>query len=184
MSSSIPALTSTAWAKAARNVALHLRNARLTFCVLASRATRGRDDIVFPNAARGPIECRRRSVSARQALATAARTVLTSRETRHAPCASPHYGNGAASGGVDTRPSHSGLGTNHLQPPHVYLDANLALKEKILGKMETWNGTKTGRYRPEDPSLKFLRVCKRVQTMPSRRRGTCEPQWVRRATRQ
>jgi hypothetical protein len=37
------------------------------------------------------------------------------------------------------------------------LDANLALKEQILGKMESWNGTKAGRYRPEDSILKFLK---------------------------
>jgi hypothetical protein len=39
----------------------------------------------------------------------------------------------------------------------IYLDANLALKEQILGKMETWDGAKTSRYRPEDSVLKFLK---------------------------
>jgi hypothetical protein len=38
------------------------------------------------------------------------------------------------------------------------LDANLALKEQILSKIEPWNGTKTGRYRPEDSILKFLKA--------------------------
>ena len=38
-----------------------------------------------------------------------------------------------------------------------YLDANLALKEQILAKMGTWDETKTGRYRPENPLLKFLK---------------------------
>jgi hypothetical protein len=40
---------------------------------------------------------------------------------------------------------------SHLQ------DANLALKEQILDKIGTLDGTKTGRYRPEDPVLKFLK---------------------------
>ena len=54
-------------------------------------------------------------------------------------------------GGVDTSSIALWLGHESPATTHVYLDANLALKEKILGKMETWNGTKTGRYRPEDP---------------------------------
>jgi len=55
------------------------------------------------------------------------------------------------------RPSRYGLGTNHLQPLTSTWDANLALKEQILDKIGTWDGTKTGRYRPEDPVLKFLK---------------------------
>ena len=60
-------------------------------------------------------------------------------------------------GGVDTPSIALWLGHESPATTHIYLDANLALKEKILGKMETWNGTKTGRYRPEDPVLKFLK---------------------------
>jgi len=60
-------------------------------------------------------------------------------------------------GGVDTSSIALWLGHESPATTHIYLDANLALKEKILGKMETWNGTKTGRYRPEDPVLKFLK---------------------------
>jgi hypothetical protein len=33
----------------------------------------------------------------------------------------------------------------------------LALKDRILSKIESWNGTKTGRYRPEDAVLRFLK---------------------------
>jgi integrase len=60
-------------------------------------------------------------------------------------------------GGVDT--SFIALWLGHESPAttKIYLDANLALKEQILGKMESWNGTKTGRYRPEDSILKFLK---------------------------
>ena len=60
-------------------------------------------------------------------------------------------------GGVDTSSIALWLGHESPATTHIYLEANLALKEKILGKMETWNGTKTGRYRPEDPVLKFLK---------------------------
>jgi integrase/recombinase XerD len=60
-------------------------------------------------------------------------------------------------GGVDT--SFIALWLGHESPAttQVYLDANLALKEQILGKMESWNGTKSGRYHPEDSLLKFLK---------------------------
>jgi integrase/recombinase XerD len=60
-------------------------------------------------------------------------------------------------GGVDT--SFIALWLGHESPAttQIYLDANLALKEEILGKMESWNGTKTGRYRPQDSILKFLK---------------------------
>jgi hypothetical protein len=40
----------------------------------------------------------------------------------------------------------SGTSRQGLPDTHIYLDANLALKEQILGKMGTWDGTKTGRY--------------------------------------
>jgi integrase len=60
-------------------------------------------------------------------------------------------------GGVDT--SFIALWLGHESPAttQIYLDANLALKEQILGKMESWNGTKTDRYRPQDSILKFLK---------------------------
>ena len=36
------------------------------------------------------------------------------------------------------------------------LDANLALKEEILAKMRSPNGTNSGRYKPPDSLLAFL----------------------------
>ena len=59
-------------------------------------------------------------------------------------------------GGVDT--SFIALWLGHESPAttQIYLDADLALKEKILDKMESWNGTKTGRYRPEDIALEVF----------------------------
>ena len=60
-------------------------------------------------------------------------------------------------GGVDTSSIALWLGHESPATTHIYLDANLALKEQILAKVGTWDGTKTGRYRPEDPVLKFLK---------------------------
>ena len=60
-------------------------------------------------------------------------------------------------GGVDTSSIALWLGHESPATTHIYLDANLALKEQILDKVGTWDGTKRGRYRPEDPVLKFLK---------------------------
>jgi hypothetical protein len=43
-----------------------------------------------------------------------------------------------------------------VETTQVYLDANLALKEEILTKMRSPNGTNSGRYKPPDSLLAFL----------------------------
>jgi len=58
---------------------------------------------------------------------------------------------------ADFSPIALWLGHESPATTHIYLDANLALKEQILDKIGTLDGTKTGRYRPEDPVLKFLK---------------------------
>ncbi|MHB2021090.1 MAG: site-specific integrase [Candidatus Xenobia bacterium] len=48
------------------------------------------------------------------------------------------------------------LGHESIETTQIYLDANLALKEKILDKTNPPNG-KSGRYRPDDRLLAFLK---------------------------
>ncbi len=60
-------------------------------------------------------------------------------------------------GGVDTSSIALWLGHESAATTHIYLDANLALKEQILTKMTTWDGTRVGLYRPQDPVLRFLK---------------------------
>ena len=60
-------------------------------------------------------------------------------------------------GGVDTSFIVLWLGHESPATTQIYLDANLALKEKILDKMESWTETKAGRYHPEDSLLQFLK---------------------------
>ena len=48
------------------------------------------------------------------------------------------------------------LGHESIDTTQIYLDANLALKEKILEKTTPSEG-KPGRYRPDDKLLAFLK---------------------------
>jgi site-specific recombinase XerD len=48
------------------------------------------------------------------------------------------------------------LGHESVETTQVYLDANLALKEEILAKMRSPNGTNSSRYKPPDSLLAFL----------------------------
>jgi site-specific recombinase XerD len=59
--------------------------------------------------------------------------------------------------GVDTSTIALWLGHESPSTTQVYLDANLAQKERILNKTGTWNSTSPGRYHPEDPILQFLK---------------------------
>ena len=47
------------------------------------------------------------------------------------------------------------LGHESVETTQIYLNANLALKEEILAKINPVNG-KPGRYRPTDRVLSFL----------------------------
>jgi site-specific recombinase XerD len=58
--------------------------------------------------------------------------------------------------GVDRAVIALWLGHESVETTQVYLDANLALKEEILAKMRSPNGTNFGRYKPPDSLLAFL----------------------------
>jgi len=58
--------------------------------------------------------------------------------------------------GVDRAVIALWLGHESVETTQVYLDANLALKEEILAKMRSPNGTNSGRYKPPDSLLAFL----------------------------
>jgi integrase/recombinase XerD len=119
---------------------------------------RGRDDIVFPNARGGRLSADGAQYLLAKHLATARQNCPSLREKRVTLHVLRHTTAMALlQGGVDTLSIALWLGHESPATTHIYLDANVALKEQILAKMGTWDGTKTGRYRPEDPVLKFLK---------------------------
>jgi len=59
--------------------------------------------------------------------------------------------------GVDTTVIALWLGHESVETTHVYLEADLALKEKILAKTTAHDGT-PGMYKPPDALLSFLKA--------------------------
>jgi site-specific recombinase XerD len=57
--------------------------------------------------------------------------------------------------GVDRSMIALWLGHESVETTQIYLNANLAMKEEILAKINPVNG-KPGRYRPNDRVLSFL----------------------------
>ena len=58
--------------------------------------------------------------------------------------------------GVDRAVIALWLGHESVETIQIYLEANLAMKEKILAKTTPPDGGKPGRYRPGDGLLTFL----------------------------
>ena len=59
-------------------------------------------------------------------------------------------------GGVERTLIALWLGHESVETTQIYLDADLAMKEKVLSKVAPIN-TKTGRYQPDDELLAFLK---------------------------
>jgi site-specific recombinase XerD len=111
---------------------------------------RGTEDVLFPNARGGRLSSDGAQYLLAKHLAVARRNCPSLREKRVTVHVLRHTAAMTLlQGGVDT--SFIALWLGHESPAttQVYLDANLALKE--------WNGTRTGRYHPEDSLLKFLK---------------------------
>jgi hypothetical protein len=68
--------------------------------------------------------------------------------------------------GVDRALIALWLGHESVETTQIYMDADLALKEQVLAKTKPIKG-KTGRYRPDDVLLAFL---KGLRSVPS---GLC-----------
>ena len=119
---------------------------------------RGKDDILFPNVRGGPLSADAVQYLLAKHLAKAQQKCISLHEKRVTFHVLRHTAAMALlHGGVDTSCIALWLGHESPKTTHIYLDADLAMKEKILTKMKTWDGSQTGRYRAEDPVLKFLK---------------------------
>jgi site-specific recombinase XerD len=59
--------------------------------------------------------------------------------------------------GVDRAVIALWLGHESVETTQIYLSANLTLKQKILNKTSLPGGRRSGRYRPDDKLLEFLK---------------------------
>jgi site-specific recombinase XerD len=119
---------------------------------------RGNGEIVFPNA-------RGNKFSADGVQYLLAKHIAVAREkcpSLNAKRITPHVLRHTAAmellqAGVDRSVIALWLGHESVETTQMYLDANLALKEQALAKTTPANAKTTGRYRPDDKLLAFLK---------------------------
>jgi len=119
---------------------------------------RGCDDILFPNARGGWLSAdgaqylfAKHLKAAREDCPSLREKRVTLHVLRHTTAIT------LLEAGVDTSTIALWLGHESPSTTQVYLDANLAEKQRILDKMGGGNITAQGRYHPEDPVLRFLK---------------------------
>jgi len=121
-------------------------------------APRERNDILFPNARGGWLSADGAQYLLAKHLKIARQNCPSLREKRVTLHVLRHTTAIALlEAGVDTSTIALWLGHESPSTTQIYLDANLAQKERILNKTATWDATPLGRYRPEDPVLQFLK---------------------------
>jgi site-specific recombinase XerD len=117
---------------------------------------RGNSDLLFPNARGGRLSAdgmayilAKHLAVARQACPSLKRKHVTPHVLRHTAAMA------LLQAGVDTSLIALWLGHESVETTQIYLNANLALKEKILAKATHYGG-RPGSYRPDDKLLAFL----------------------------
>lgn len=116
------------------------------------------DDVIFPNARGGSLSPDGVQYMLAKHVAVAQQSCPSLKNKR----VSPHVLRHTAAmellqAGVDRSVIALWLGHESLETTQIYLDANLALKEKALAKIAPLDG-KLKRYRPDDTLLNFLRA--------------------------
>jgi site-specific recombinase XerD len=118
--------------------------------------TRGNSEILFPNARGGHLSAdgmqyilAKHTAIACQACPSLKRKHVTPHVLRHTTAME------LLQAGVDTTVIALWLGHESVETTQIYLNANLALKEKILAKTTPHDG-RAGSYRPSDQLLAFL----------------------------
>jgi len=117
---------------------------------------RGNSDVLFPNARGGRLSAdgmqyilAKQFAVARQACPSLKRKRVTPHVLRHTAAMA------LLQAGVDTSLIALWLGHESVETTQIYLNASLALKEKILAKTAPYGG-QPGSYRPDDRLLAFL----------------------------
>lgn len=118
---------------------------------------RGTLDILFPNMHGGRMSADAVQYLVAKHTVIARLTCPTLKDKR----VSPHVMRHTAAmellqAGVDSTVIALWLGHESVKTTQIYFDANLAIKESALAKMEPINGS-VGRFRPDDKLLQFLR---------------------------
>jgi len=118
---------------------------------------RGNGEILFPNAGGGRLSADGMSYILAKHTATACKACPSLRQKRVTPHVLRHtMAMEMLQAGFDTTVIALWLGHESVETTQIYLDANLALKEKILAKTTPHDG-KPGVYRPGDQLLAFLK---------------------------
>jgi integrase/recombinase XerD len=119
---------------------------------------RGANEIVFPNARGGKLSADGVQYLLAKHIGVAQQNCSSLKQKRVTPHSLRHT---AAmellQGGVDRSVIALWLGHESVETTQIYLDANLALKEQALAKTAPANTKTSGRYRPDDKLLAFLK---------------------------
>jgi len=119
---------------------------------------RGANEIVFPNARGGKLSADGVQYLLAKYIAVARQSCPSLNSKRVTPHSLRHT---AAmellQAGVDRSVIALWLGHESVETTQIYLDANLALKEQALAKTAPAHTKPTGRYRPDDKLLAFLK---------------------------
>lgn len=114
-------------------------------------------DPAFPNAGGGPLSADGVEYILAKHVATARERCATLRSKRVSPHVLRHStAMFLRQSGVDLSVIALWLGHESVETTQIYLDADLALKERIVDKTAPANGRR-GRYRPKDQLLAFLK---------------------------
>jgi integrase len=119
---------------------------------------RGAAEIVFPNARGGKLSAdggqylvAKHIAAAQQSCPSLSKKRVTPHSLRHTAAME------LLLAGVDRSVIALWLGHESVETTQMYLDANLAMKEQALAKTEPANTKASGRYRPDDKLLAFLK---------------------------
>jgi len=120
--------------------------------------TRGANEIVFPNARGGRLSADGVQYLLAKYIAVAQHSCPSLNSKRVTPhCLRHTAAMELLQAGVDRSVIALWLGHESVETTQIYLDANLALKEQALAKTAPANTKPSGRYRPDDTLLAFLK---------------------------